>query len=209
MLSWRSLMHRLIVHPLRIFVIASLLIGIAYAQDKQAPTIVRVPTSAASTDGVSASLSRLDDPATIDQIREYLRVSGDINSFRLRWIAALDKNRSNGEPYWPESFWTALKAEMQKTDLMPMFVALYQHGISRELMQEVLDAYRRLGAAHFQGSPECFKLGDAELALVTDMDKLKLAKTEEVFTTIYTIYKPEIKAARVRYQAEHPGWVDK
>jgi hypothetical protein len=201
-------MQRVITYPLRIFAIAGLIISIGHAQDRQASTIVRVPISPTSPD-VSASLTPLEDPATITQIHEYLRLSGDLDSFRVRWIAALDKNRSLGEPYWPESFWTALKAEMQKTDLMPMFVTLYQHGISRGLMQEVIDAYLRLGAEHFQGSPECFKLGTAELALTADIDNLKLAKTEEVFTKVYTVYKPEIKAARVRYVAEHPEWVDK
>jgi hypothetical protein len=47
------------------------------------------------------------------------------------------------------------------------------------------------------------------LALVPDIDKLKLAKTEEVITKVYALYKPQIKAARARYLAEHPGWADK
>jgi hypothetical protein len=94
-------------------------------------------------------------------------------------IAAVDGNRAKGAPYWPESFWTALKEEMKNTDLMPMFITFHQHGISTELMQEVIDSYHRLRAAHFQGSPECFKLGDAELSMSADMDKLKLAKTLE------------------------------
>jgi hypothetical protein len=201
-------MQRVKTYPLMAFALSGFLLSAVHAQDKQAPKIVRTPAPQSVSD-ISTSLAPLKDPATIDQIREYLRLSGDLDSFRVRWIAALDKNRSIGAPYWPESFWTALKEEMEKTDLMPMFVTLYQHGISRALMQEVLDAYERLGATHFQGSPECFKLGDAELALATDMDKLKLAKTGEVLTKVYTIYKPEIKAARVRYQAEHPEWVDK
>jgi len=149
------------------------------------------------------------DAATIGQIHEYLQLSGDLDSFRLRWIAAVDKNRSIGAPYWPESFWAALKEEMQKADLMPMFVILYQHGISTSLMQEVLDTYHMLGTANFRGSPACFKLGDAELAMTADMDRLKLVKTQEVLNKVYTAYKPPIKAARLRYQADHPDWVDK
>jgi hypothetical protein len=164
--------------------------------------------SSASSD-VSTSFPPLADPAALDQINEYLRLSGDMDSFRSRWIAAVDKNRSIGAPYWPESFWTSLKAEMQKTDLMPMFVVFYQHSISKELMREVLDAYHTLGAEHFQGSPACLKLGDAELAKTADMDKLKFAKTQEVLAKVYAVYKPQIKSARAQYQAERPDWVDK
>ena len=201
-------MRRVTSHLLVAFALSSVLLGVGHAQDKQAPKIV-VTVAPQSASDISASLVPLNDPATIDQIHQYLLLSGDLDSFRVSWIAALNKNRSIGAPYWPESFWTALKEEMEKTDLMPMFVTLYQHGISRNLMQEALEAYQRLGTTHFKGSPECFKLGDAELALATDMDNLKLAKTREVVTKVYTIYKPEIKAARVRYQAEHPEWVDK
>jgi hypothetical protein len=184
------------------------IVGTAGAQNKQVPSSVQVSISPTSSDN-SASLPPLQDPATENQIHEYLRLSGDLDSFRLRWIAAVDKNRSIGEPYWPEAFWTAIKAEMQKTDLMRMFITVYQHGVSKELMQQVIDTYHALGAAHFQGSPACFKLGDAQLAMTTDIDKLKLAKTQEVLTKVYAVYKPQIKAARARYLTEHPDWVDK
>jgi len=157
----------------------------------------------------SDSLPSLPDPATVGQIREFLRLSGDMDSLRLRWIAALDKNRAIGAPYWPESFWTAIKEEMRNTDLLPMYITLFQHDVSRDLMQEVLDTYHRLGVDHFQGSPACFKLGDPNLGLAADMDKLKLAKTQEVVSKVYAVYKPQIKAARLKYKAEHPDWVDR
>lgn len=155
------------------------------------------------------SLPPLPDPATVDQIREYLRLSGDMDSLRVRWIAALDKNHALGAPYWPESFWTAIKEEMRNTDLLPMYITLFQHDVSRELMQEVLETYHRRGVDHFQGSPACFKLGDPKLGLAADMDKLKLAKTQEVVNKVYAVYKPQIKAARLKYQADHPTSVNK
>jgi hypothetical protein len=132
-----------------------------------------------------------------------------MDSFRQSWIAAVDKNRSIGAPYWPESFWTAVKEEMQRTDLLPMYVIVFQHYISKELMQEVLDAYQRLGADHFQGSPECFKLGNASVAMTADFDRVKLAMTQKTIFKVYAVYKPQIKAARTKYMAEHPDWVDK
>jgi len=201
-------MHRVGMYFLISFAVAILISVAGGAQEAKNPTTVRVPLSANSF-AVSDSLPPLKDPATIDQIKEYLRLSGDLDSYRARWIAAVDKNRSVGAPYWPESFWIAVKDELQKTDLMPMYNELFQHGISRELMQEVLDAYHRLGADHFRGSPECYKLGDAELKMTADMERIKLAKTQEAIFKVYAVYKPQIKAARAHYLAEHPDWADK
>jgi hypothetical protein len=167
------------------------------------------PAFAKPHSGVADARPTIQDPATETQVREYLRVSGEANKFRESWIAAVDKNRSIGEPYWPESFFQSVKAEMNKADLVPMFLTLFQHGVSRGLMQEVLDAYRRLGREHFQGSPECFKLGAAIDPLRGEMEQLKLAQTQAVFSKVYDQYKPQIKAARARYLAEHPDWKDK
>jgi hypothetical protein len=183
--------------------------GAVSAQNQPPPKIAHTPTPPPPWPDASDKLLPMKDPASVDQIREYLRLSGELDSFRVSWLAALDKNRSRGEPYWPEAFWNDVRTEMQTTDLMPMFVTLFQHGISRDLMKDVLDTYRTLGAEHFKGSPACFKLGDAELALSADMDKLKLTKTMEVIEKVYEIYKPQIKAARARYLAEHPNWNDK
>jgi len=194
-------MKRYMFYLFAVVTVSASLLAIGHAQDKQAAKVAGVPVTTAAPDD-SVSLPPLADPATPDQIREYLRLSGELDSYRARWIAAVDKNRSVGAPYWPEAFWTDLKAEMQKTDLMPMYITLYQHGVSRELMQRVLDAYKWLGAEHFAGSLEGIEFGQAELSMKTDAEKLKLAKTLEVTRRVYAIYKPEIEAARVRYMAE-------
>lgn len=191
-------------HPLIVFAIACCLQGTAPAQS-QRPQATASPPASPTSPGVLVMLTPLKDPATVDQIREYLRLSGDMDSYRARWTAAVDKNRSIGAPYWPESFWTDLKAEMGKTDLMPMFIALYQHGISRDLMQEVLNTYHLVGATLFKFSPAAYRLNVAEQAMADDRNQLTLAKTQEVIEKVYTIYRPQIKEARARYLAEHPG----
>jgi len=173
------------------------------------PAQQAVPPSANSTSDIADAPSTIQDPATEAQVREYVRVSGEADEFRKSWIAALEKNRSNGAPYWPESFWQAVRDEMQKTDLLPMYVTLFQHAVSRELMQEVLDGYRERGREHFTGSPECFKLGAAVTAHQSEWEKLKLAQTQAVVSKMYAEYKPQIKAARARYMAEHPDFKDK
>jgi hypothetical protein len=149
----------------------------------------------------------LKDPASEQQVREYLRLSGTAEEFRESWIASVDKNRSDGAPYWPESFWQAVKDEMQKTDLTPTYVALFQRGVSRQLM--VLEFYREQGRDHFRGSAECTRLGAALFPVQSLMEKLKLEKTQSVVMKVYAEYKPQIKTARIRYLAEHPEFKDK
>jgi hypothetical protein len=201
-------MRRAIRHPLIVFAIACCLQDAPIAQSQPPPKTVRVPVSPASP-YAAATLPPMKDSATIDQIHEYLRLSGEMDAYRTRWIAAVGKNRSRGAQYWPESFWTDLKAEMGRTDLLPMYVALFQHGISRDLMQEVLNTYHTVGATLFKVSPARYKLAVAELAMADDTDKLTLAKTLEVTEKVYTICKPQIAAARTRYLAEHPESIGK
>jgi hypothetical protein len=195
-----------------VFATLGLLLVTSQAQDKtgpknQAPVIAVVPLTPATPD-LAASFPPIQNPATKEQIREYLQLSGDLDSFRTSWIAALDKNRSIGAPYWPESFWAAMKQEMENTNLMPVFIVYIQHGVSRDLMQEVLDTYHKVGAAHFQGTPACFKLGDTLLPMSSDLDKLNVLMTTETLERVYQVYKPEIKAARAQYLKDHPDWKD-
>jgi hypothetical protein len=201
-------MSRATRHPLIAFAIWCCLQGTALALGQRSPATASVPVSPLSWAPVT--LPPLKDPATVDQIHEYFRLSGDLDSYRTRWIAAVDKERSLGErQYWPESFWTDVKAEMGKTDLMPMFINWYQHGVSRDLMQEVLNTYHLVGATLFQVSPACYKLAVAQHAMADDVEKLRLAKTLEVTEKVYANYKPQIKAASARYRADHPNSVDK
>jgi hypothetical protein len=79
---------------------------------------------------------------------------------------------------------------MGKTDLMPLFVTLYQHAVSRELMQEVLDTYHRWGAVLFKISPAALRLGAAQAAVSDDQNKRTLANTLEITERVYTIRKP-------------------
>jgi hypothetical protein len=154
----------------------------------------------------AAAFPPVQNPATADQIREYLRQSGDMEKYRTHLINSVDSIRSVGKPYWPESFWTSIKDEMRKDDMMPMFIVLFRHGISRELMQETLDAYHRLGADHFAGSPQWVKIEEAKRAMSPDTQKLMLIETQATIERVYQVYKPQIKAARAKYMAEHPDY---
>ncbi|HEX4758350.1 MAG TPA: hypothetical protein VH308_10215, partial [Terracidiphilus sp.] len=115
---------------------------------------------------------------------------------------------SHSKPYWPESFWTDIKTEMQNTDLAPMFAVWYRHTISRELMDKVLDAYHKLGREQFHGSPVCTEMGSAESPMKAQWDEVTVLMTRQVIARVYAADKPQIDAARARYIAEHPGWKD-
>lgn len=177
------------------------------AQGNQVPVAVPAPPSQTSPD-YAVSFPPVKNPSTEDQIREYLRLSGESEKYRTRLINSVDKVRYIGKPYWPEPFWTSIKEEMQKADLMPMFIVLFQHGVSRELMQEVLDSYHRLGADHFAGSPACIKLGQAEFAMQADTEQLMQTETQALLEKVWQVYKPQIKEARAKYMAEHPDYKD-
>ena len=157
----------------------------------------------------SNQLAPIDNHASEAQIRTYLQLSGELNEYRQRWIAAVDKNRSIGAPYWPESFWTDLKADMQKFDLVPTYIMLYQHYVSQPSMQNVIDAYKSLGPGNFPGSPACVKWSETRLGMQADADKLTFSNTQQVIQVVYAKYKPQLAAARVKYKAEHPDWIDK
>jgi hypothetical protein len=177
------------------------------AQGKQVPTIVSASASQTSLE-YAASFPPVKNPASVDQIRDYMRFSGESEKYRARLINSVDKLRYIGKPYWPESFWTSIKQEMQNADLTPMYVVLFQHGVSRDLMQDVLDSYQRLGAAHFAGSPACFKLGGAVSAMQADTAQIMQDETQKLIEKVYQVYKPQIKAARAKYMIDHPDWKD-
>jgi hypothetical protein len=193
---------------LRTFVVVAILMlpsAIVRGQQAKPPTIAKLSIQPAP----SNQLAPIDNHATEEQIRIYLQLSEELNDYRQRWIAAVDKNRSIGAPYWPESFWADLKVEMQEFDLVPAYITLYQHYVSQAAMQNVIDAYKSLGPSNFPGSPACVKWTETRLGMQADADKLTLSNTQQVIQGVYAKYKPQIAAARVKYKAEHPDWVDK
>ena len=97
---------------MKLIPILCVIVLIAYADGSNAQQTG--PSFTKSASDVASSPPPIRDAATEAQIHEYLRVSGEVQKFRKSWIAAVDKNRSIGAPYWPESFWQAVKDEMQR-----------------------------------------------------------------------------------------------
>jgi hypothetical protein len=183
--------------------VAGVGLGAGRAQDSADSRTASVSPEAA------VSLAPMKKAATEGQIREYLRLSGDMEIYRQHWMEAVDAKRSEGKPYWPETFWTAIKSEIQKTDLTPSFVMILQHGVSKKLMKNLLSACREEGAEQCRTSPEYAEFYDAEQKMKADTDRVQQAKTNEIVRKVYEEYKPEINASRAKYMAEHPGWKDR
>jgi hypothetical protein len=187
-------------------VVAIVTLPSAIVRGQQAkPTISKLTIQSTQSD----RLAPIQNHATDEQLRKYFELSGELNLQRQRWVAALDKNRSIGAPYWPESFWTDLKLEMLKFDLAPGYIGLYQHYISEETMQSVIDAYKSLGPENFPGSEACVKWSEQRRGMEDDVNKLNFSNLMQINNAVYARYKAQIASARVKYKAEHPDWVDK
>ena len=77
-----------------------------------------------------SGVSSIQNPANEDQSANTSASLAISEKYRTRLIHSVDNIRSVGKPYWPESFWTSIKDEMRKDGMMPMFIVLFQHGIS-------------------------------------------------------------------------------
>lgn len=152
------------------------------------------------------TLAPMKKAATVQQIQEYLRLSGDVEIYRERWIALVDAKRSEGKPYWPDAFWTSVEDEMRKTDLTPSFVMIFQHAVSKKLMKQLLGACRKHTVEECRLTPEYAELYQAEQAVNADVDRMQRARTNEIIRRVFATYKPQIEAARARYAADHPDW---
>jgi hypothetical protein len=145
---------------------------------------------------------------TVEQFREYLKLSGVGEIWRAGWIAALDANRHLGEPYWPESFWTDVREAMQAKDLAPTVFEVYRYTYSYQTMDKVNALLAKGGRAAYLASP----VGSAfcaQWAMKEEQGKqANLAMTQALLEVAYQRHKPEIKAARAKYLAEHPDWKD-
>ncbi len=98
---------------------------------------------------------------------------------------------------------------MQKFDLVPTYITLYQHYVSQAQMKNVIDAYRSFGPAVFLDLPVYVKWNKTRMGMQAGADKLNLSNTLQLTQSVYAKYKPQIAAARVKYKAEHPDLVDK
>jgi hypothetical protein len=150
----------------------------------------------------------IEHPLTVEQVREFLKLSGAGEIYRTGWMSSLEANRAKGEPYWPESFWNDLHEEMQKTDLAPMVLELYTPFISSEMMQSANAYLRTHSMSQFAATPLGTKFCKLQQAADVNSQAETLKLTQATFMRVYERDKPQIKAAREKYLAAHPDYKD-
>jgi hypothetical protein len=170
---------------------------------------VSVPASARARLWQSGQNRSPEAEATVDQFREYLKLSGVGEIWRATWIAALDPNwKRVAAPYWPASLEDDMRNEMQNTDLAPAVWSVYHSYFSQHRMSEVNALLRYKGVQGYLASPVGRDFC-REWALHEDEGHQEIQRlTLEVLTTVYERDKPAVKAARARYMKEHPDYKD-
>jgi hypothetical protein len=155
---------------------------------------------------LTAQTSPPAHPVTLAQVREFLELTKEDEGYRARWLAALDKNRSKVPPYWPESFWSDARNEMQTTDLAPMIASVYQHYISAEMMDSVNAAIRREGVVLFAFTPLGVKFSKLQQSTEEEEKAARFDLTLQILQRVDQRHKDEINALRAKYISEHPGY---
>lgn len=170
---------------------------------------VSVPASAGVRLQQSAQANSAEAEATVEQFREYLRLSGVGEIWRASWIAALDPNwKRVAAPYWPASLENDMREEMQNTDLAPAVWLVYHSYFSKSRMAEINVLLRDKGVEGYLASPVGRDFC-RDWALHEDEGHQEIQRlTAEVLTRVYERDKPVVQAARAKYMKEHPDYKD-
>lgn len=155
------------------------------APDKSAPTIVVQP--------YLANPYVPKDPATEDQIREYLSLVGVSKTAHEVMDKMVDTMQATGAPYYPKAFWEDMREEFRKFDLITPYATVYQRYMSREDMQAVIDFYR---------SPSGKKLLAAQPLAIRDVQIMMRETAERLGQQVYARHAAEIAAAKAKYDAD-------
>jgi hypothetical protein len=150
----------------------------------------------------------IEQPLRVEQVREFLKLSGAGEIYRSGWMASLAANQAKGEPYWPESFWNDLRDEMRKTDLAPMVLELYMPFISDEMMQSANEYLRTHSMSQLAATPLGAKFCKLQQEADVNSQAETLKLTQATFMRVYERDQPQIKAAREKYLAAHPDYKD-
>jgi hypothetical protein len=153
-----------------------------------------LPAAQTSSDKGQVYGAKPEHPATEDQIREYLSLVGLARVARTSMATMIRSNRLTAAPYYPNSYWDDMDAELQKIDIVSLYVPIYQEYLSTEEMQGVIDFYR---------SPAGKKLLNVQPLIVSSASVLMRQKGEEIGKAVYARHKDEIEAAKREYDSRH------
>ena len=135
-------------------------------------------------------------PATEEQVREYLTLTGIVTGSRKSMESNVDSMQATAAPFIPADFWSDLKSSLQKMDLLAIYTPVLQRYLSQENMAAMLTFYRSpAGKVFLSVQPRI--ADEAETAL--------RGKGSQVGQTVFARHKDEIEAAKKKYLADHPA----
>jgi hypothetical protein len=150
----------------------------------------------AQSGGAAAAPPAPAHPATQEQVREYLALTGIVTGSRRSMESNIEAMQARAMPYYPASFWEDMRSQLLKLDLVAIYTPVLQRYLSQENMAAMLTFYRSpAGKLFLSVQPEMSH--DAEMAL--------RSRGAEVAQGVYAKHKAEIDAAKKKYEAEHPG----
>lgn len=151
-----------------------------------APLSIFAQSPAPLPSGGSASIAPPSDPATEDQIREYLSLI-HVDKLAHEMLAKqVDAMQTTSASYYPTAMWDDFRDEFAKIDVGAPYVKIYQKYLSREDMAAILAFYR---------SPSGKKLLDAQTPAIADAQKVLGAEGREIGERVVAKYKEQIEAA--------------
>jgi len=159
------------------------------ANSLSAQTKVETPAPEANPTDVSAP----KDPATEDQIREYLSLIRTDKLAHEMMDQMAKSMQATSAPYFPASFWDDIRTEFRKFDLLSPHVTVYQHYLSRTDMQAVIDFYRSAAGQ---------KLLTAQPLAIRDVQVMVKETAEKIGMAVYERHKAEIEAAKAKFEAD-------
>jgi hypothetical protein len=172
------------------FLITSSIIFAAVMATAQQASPPQTPPAESASNAVAPPLH----PATEDQIREYLAVTGVSKATHELVDTIAATMQSQAPPYLPPSFWADMRAEFAKLDVVSTYVPIYQRYISQADMQAVIDFYR---------SPAGKNLLAVTPMLGRDAKAIMQEKGKEIGLAVYSRHKDEIDSAKKLYDAQH------
>ena len=155
----------------------------------------KVPLAPGTTPLAETQIAPPAHPATEDQIREYMQLSGALPITRQLMDKMVHAMQLTAAPYYPASMWDDMRAEFAKLDIISAYVPLYQRYFSQEDMQKVLDFYR---------SPAGKNLLAIQPLLIHDAQGIMRQKGQDIGLAVYNRHKDEIEAAKKLYDNQHP-----
>lgn len=133
-------------------------------------------------------------PATEDQIREYMALTGVAKTTRDLFDSSVGAMQATSAPWYPADFWDDLRSEFFKLDVVSLYIPFYQRYISQADMQAMIVFYR---------SPAGKNLLAVDPLIVRDAKVVLSERGKEIGEAVYNRHKDEIEAAKKQYEAQH------